>query len=218
MSYLTLLKQGQFYWWLGHISVLLNGLVYFSSILSFYTRPLFYKYAFISVLLSYSIVLYHVISINKPGFKAFLSDPNLHYFIMAFYWFSCAPITVALIPFFLNSIVHSIVYIQPTLPATVNHSLHQWIQGNYRWIKQWIVYTEVILIPAYLVLQLILWRVSVLSLIVYIYFLQSRYTQSTDVQVIVHQTVRYLDNRLLNKQQPVFVVNLYSTIKQLIAS
>ncbi|OBZ87106.1 Pore membrane protein, partial [Choanephora cucurbitarum] len=219
--------QGQFYWWLGHIFVLFNGLVYFSSILSFHTNPLFYKRAFASVFVSYSTVLYHIISTKNPTFKMLLSNQNMHYLIMAFYWYSSTPIAVTLVPFFLSSLVHCIAYIQSELisrlPDTsllakdqLSSYLQQWIQRHYKSVKQWIAYTEVVFIPAYLIIHVILWRVSILALIVYSYFLQSRYTQSTEIQATVHQTVDYLDSRLLNKHQPALITNVYSAIKQLV--
>jgi len=57
-------KHRQFYWWLGHVIVVCNGLVYFSSILSLNTNPIYYKRAYLGALLSHAVVIYNSVVVG----------------------------------------------------------------------------------------------------------------------------------------------------------
>lgn len=87
-------QQRQFYWWLGHVCVVCNGLIYFSSVLSLNANVSYYKRAFLGALLSYAVVIYNSIGVTHTRISMdLLCDENVHYLVIAFYWYSYQPIT-----------------------------------------------------------------------------------------------------------------------------
>lgn len=68
-------QERQLYWWLGHVCCACHGLFYFSSVLSLNTNIVYYKRAYLGVLLSYAVVIY-----NSVGVSIQLSETlNCHF-------------------------------------------------------------------------------------------------------------------------------------------
>ncbi|CAO3669519.1 unnamed protein product [Rhizopus stolonifer] len=220
------IQDRHFYWWLGHVCVVLNGIFYFSSVLSFHTNPAYYKRAYVSVLLSYLIVLYNSISnVEKVGID-FLYDENAHYFAIAFYWFSTPPVTVTLLPFFIFSIFHVInytrIHLEPkvekgSLVEQLDDQLRKFSENFCTTAMQYSAHIEVILIPCRLMMGILLFKTSILSIIVFMHFLHLRYYLSHYSQEAVHNVAHYLDNWLLLPQQNTawaVVSNIYTNSKR----
>ncbi|KAI8084018.1 uncharacterized protein B0P05DRAFT_535858 [Gilbertella persicaria] len=225
----TLIQQRQFYWWLGHVCVFFNGLVYFSSVLSFHPNTACYKRAYLGALVSYAIVIYNSIGVTHTSLnRTFLSDENVHYFVIAFYWFSCPPMTVTLIPFFIFSLFHTLAFIRthlfhtyiPTcsLVSQLDSNIKYFIDHQHKHAMYYVAYIEVVVIMTRIALGVIIWHTSVLALIVFTHFIRLRYCLSSYTQEAVHTAVFYLDDLLLarNNPSPTVISHIYSSIKRLV--
>ncbi|KAI8083729.1 hypothetical protein BDF21DRAFT_360518 [Thamnidium elegans] len=227
----TLFQQRQFYWWLGHVCVVCNGLIYFSSVLSLNTNVSYYKRAYLGALLSYAVVIYNSIGVTHKSISMnLLCDENVHYFVIAFYWYSYQPITVTLIPFFVFSIFHTLTYTKSTLlpflsiPNTQIESKIQYFTDNYHTTAmQYVAYVEVIGILGRLILGILMFRTSVLALIVFVHFLRLRYFLSSYTRDALKNTTVQLDQWFIvptsdtDKTALTVVSNVYISIKRLVA-
>lgn len=62
--------------------------------LSLNTNVSYYKRAYLGALLSYAVVIYNSIGVTHKSISLnLLCDENVHYFVIAFYWYSYQPIT-----------------------------------------------------------------------------------------------------------------------------
>ncbi|CAK7909296.1 pore membrane protein of 33 kDa [[Candida] anglica] len=129
-----LLKTQQFYWYVGHVSVLFSFVMY--TVKSFFSSSLFYyKLTLLSVLLTYTIVLRQVHfktldSIKSPTFKQnLLKDENFHYFWLALTFFlvsgSVGAVSGALYSFTIFSLFHALTYFQNNILGALPTSLSQ---------------------------------------------------------------------------------------------
>ncbi|KAG0739464.1 hypothetical protein G6F57_003068 [Rhizopus arrhizus] len=212
-----LIQERQFYWWLGHVCVVLNGLIYFSSVLSFYLNPIYYKRAYIGVLLSYAIVIYNSIEAQKSIGINLLCDENVHYFVVAFYWFSIPPITATdIIPLFIPKIEKG------SLIEKLNNQIKYVTENFHTTAMQFVAYIEVIVIPCRLIIGIILFHTSVLSIIVFVHFLRLRYYLCRYSKDAVQNVTYYLDHWLLSSSSNhnttwAIISNLYINLKRIMA-
>ncbi|KAJ1909712.1 Transmembrane nucleoporin [Mycoemilia scoparia] len=112
---LNLAKEAQFSWWLGHVIVLVFGLLYYIR------RPFdagaesYYYCAYVGAFVSYVIVIYKTYGppqINIAFLQRMILDENVQYFALAFYWWTQPTIYVSLLPFVVFSLFHSIGYLR----------------------------------------------------------------------------------------------------------
>ncbi|CAO3617045.1 unnamed protein product [Mucor hiemalis] len=170
----------------------------------------------------------------------FLCDENVHYFVIAFYWYSYQPITVTLIPFFTFSIFHILTYFKSNIIPLISipnekaeqesiiHQLNQKLQqftDNYHTTAMcYVAYVEVIGIMGRLCIGVITFQTSVLALIIFAHFLRLRYILSNYTRDALHNTTLELDRWLLpskqqNKQDNaalLVVFNIYLSLKRLV--
>lgn len=239
----SLVQSRQFYWWLGHVCVVFNGLIYFSSVLSFNTNTSYYKRAYLGALLSYAVVIYNSIGVTHTSFGMnFLCDENVHYFVIAFYWYSYQPITVTLIPFFTFSIFHTLTYFKSNIIPLIsipnnnkkadqesilyqfNQKIQQFTDNYHTTAMCYVAYVEVVGIMGRLLIGVITFQTSVLALIIFAHFLRLRYILSNYTRDALHNTTLELDKWLLPSQQPnkhdnaalSVVFNIYLSIKRLV--
>ncbi|KAJ2161004.1 Transmembrane nucleoporin [Coemansia sp. RSA 552] len=117
--FVALTKTAQFYWWAGHVMVLLFGTMYYVK------RPFgwqdanwYYSKAYIGALMSYAIVIYKTYGppqINLAFLHRLIVDENVEYLLLAFFWLSMKPMVVTLLPFVVFSLFHVITYTRSTL-------------------------------------------------------------------------------------------------------
>ncbi|CAO3653373.1 unnamed protein product [Mucor fragilis] len=234
----SIVQHRQFYWWLGHIIVVCNGLVYFSSILSLNTNPAYYKRAYLGALLSHAVVIYNSVVAKEATISVnILSDENVHYFIIAFYWYSYQPIAVTLVPFFIFSIFHTLSYfrstILPIIPANaqtkkLNTKIKHFTTSHHTTAMHYVAYIEVVVILGRIIVGMLIFRTSVLALIVFIHFLRLRYYLSSYTKDAILNTTVHLDKWLLLPDQsspsvssdsaPNLTVmsNIYLSVKRLV--
>ncbi|KAI8320581.1 hypothetical protein GQ54DRAFT_312543 [Martensiomyces pterosporus] len=112
-------NTAQFYWWAGHVLVLMFGTLYY------FKRPFgareanwYYPKAYMGALLSYAIVIYKTYGppqINLAFLQRLIVDENVEYLLLAFYWLTQPPMLVTLLPFVVFSLFHVITYTRSTL-------------------------------------------------------------------------------------------------------
>ncbi|CEG72222.1 hypothetical protein RMATCC62417_07813 [Rhizopus microsporus] len=231
----TLVQEKQFYWWLGHIYIVLNSVFYFSSVLSFHANPVYYKRAYMGALLSYAIVIYNSIRANKEAFDIhILCDENVHYFVIAFYWYSAPPIAVTLIPFVIFSIFHMLTYTRTNIIPLfipkkkntqglfiekIDHQIKLFTERQHNTAIKLAAYIEIIVISLRLVLGIFMFSTSILSIIVFIHFLRLRYYLSNESREAMHQISYHMDQWLLMPKEKrsttqAAVANIYFNIKR----
>ncbi|KAI8647323.1 hypothetical protein BD408DRAFT_358498 [Parasitella parasitica] len=233
----SIVQHRQFYWWLGHLIVVCNGLIYFSSILSLNTNPVYYKRAYLGALLSHAVVIYNSVAAKDATLSTnILSDENVHYFVIAFYWYSYQPIAVTLIPFFVFSIFHTLSYFRstvlPIIPttayaATVNAKIKHFTSTHHTNAMHYVAYVEVVVILGRIFLGMLLFRTSVLTLIIFIHFLRLRYYLSSYTKNAILNTTVHMDKWLLLPDQSstssespenlTVLSNIYVNVKSLVS-
>ncbi|KAI8990167.1 hypothetical protein BDB01DRAFT_833193 [Pilobolus umbonatus] len=196
----NVIQEKQFYWWIGHVIVVFNGLFYFSSVLSLNSNPIYYRIAYLGAILSYAVVIYNSIGLNNRDIDINLfCDENVHYLAIAFYWYSYQPIADQRIQSFTDNYHKSALY--------------------------YVAYTEVTIIMSRLILGVISFTTSILALIVYIHFLRLRYYISPQTREAVHMTSHQLDQWFIytykGTHSPVdnariVLSNIYISIKKMI--
>ncbi|KAJ2920404.1 hypothetical protein MD484_g68, partial [Candolleomyces efflorescens] len=130
---------------------------------------------------------------NLAWAKRAILDENVQYFILAFFWFTSKPVTIALLPYAIFSLFHALTFARTTLmpqflppgpPATAGGPptpppLAKKLQtiANYDRAMSVVAYTE-ILIFVRVILGAITFQNSLLSPLIYGHFLRQRYYQS----------------------------------------
>ncbi|RUS17178.1 hypothetical protein BC937DRAFT_90300, partial [Endogone sp. FLAS-F59071] len=64
---LTLVKHPQFFWWLGHLTLLAHFILYLVTVITFRSYAYYYHRAYLGALLSYGVVVYK--SFGVPNLK-----------------------------------------------------------------------------------------------------------------------------------------------------
>ncbi|KAI9313685.1 hypothetical protein BX666DRAFT_1972548 [Dichotomocladium elegans] len=215
---LTLIKHPQFYWWCGHVCLVMNAFLYFMSVLSLHPQLTYYKRAYSGALVSYGIVLWKATGgelLRKLDME-FIRNENVQYFALAFYWYSYHPITVTLLPFLVFSTFHVLAYIPSALApmlfpeetednvnsdsATVQHvcrQIKQITDEHHELAMQVAAYIEVVGVMGQLILGVISFQTSFLALIVFAHFLRLRYFSSPYTRQALWDTTEQLDRWFL---------------------
>ncbi|KZV92095.1 hypothetical protein EXIGLDRAFT_718692 [Exidia glandulosa HHB12029] len=186
-------------WAAGHVLFLLASAryllawVFFRS--AYYGR--WYSVAYLGALVSYSIVCYKSLGVPQPNpayVTRFLVDENSQYLLLAAAWFFSKPVPVSLLPFTIFSLFHTLTFVRTTIipqifqtkpPAAgqqaqahpIAKSIQTWVKANYDGAMKVVAYLEIAIL-ARLVLGLLIRQSSILSAIVYVHFLRTRYVQS----------------------------------------
>ncbi|CEI92931.1 hypothetical protein RMCBS344292_07176 [Rhizopus microsporus] len=110
-------KSLHFAWFVGHGLIILSCLI---SIL-LYPFSIFYRFAYISVILTYSIVLYNSYKPLQQGLpiKRMLLDENTQYFIISVYFLFTKKRLATLPPFIIYSSFHILEYAETELIPTL---------------------------------------------------------------------------------------------------
>ncbi|KAI8080047.1 glycoside hydrolase superfamily [Halteromyces radiatus] len=159
-------------------------------------------------------------------------NENIQYFALAFYWYSYQPVTVTLVPYFVFSIFHAFGYIRSTIiPVLFPADQNPWIAQLCDTIKSYTdqyhetamqisAYVEVMIVIPRLLLGVLLFRTSILALIIFSHFLRLRYYLSPHTQQAVFQSTLFLDHWLLpptkDPRIPPWLSKLYFNLRAMI--
>ncbi|TFK57447.1 hypothetical protein OE88DRAFT_1730813 [Heliocybe sulcata] len=191
----------QHYVWAGGHFVLLLAAV--KCILSFVmfrgASPWWYRTGFLGALLSYGIVCMKSLGPVQPNaayVRRALQDENVQYLLLAFFWWSSKPLTVALIPYSIFSLFHALTFTRTTLmpqflppgppasaggaptPHPLAKRLQVWVKANYNKAMVVVAYAELGILLR-VVLGAITLQNSLLTPLIYAHFLRQRFYQST---------------------------------------
>ncbi|KAI0768514.1 hypothetical protein BD413DRAFT_562513 [Trametes elegans] len=154
--------------------------------------------SFFGALVSYAIVCQKSLGAPQPNAawvqRAFL-DENVQYFLMAFYWWSSKPVTLALVPYAIFSLFHALTFTRTTLlpqflppgppaqpgaaptPHPLAKKLQVWVKANYDNAMRAVAFAELITLGR-VVLGALTWRNALLTPVIYAHFLRQRWFQS----------------------------------------
>ncbi|KAG2181270.1 hypothetical protein INT43_008853, partial [Umbelopsis isabellina] len=221
---LKLVKNPQFAWFLGHITVLAGTLFYFISLITFKSNPRAYSTAYLGALVSYGVVVYKSLGIpqaNAAYLQRLMLDENFQYFMLAFYWYCNKPITVTLIPFATYSVFHATSYVRsnviPTLfpvpsaqangnsSAQVNNAwqtkvqrkIKAWTDMRYGMAMKFVAQVEVVGLMGRLILGAITFQSSLLAPLLFAHFLRLRYHLSSYTRGAFRDLNNRMDKMLL---------------------
>lgn len=200
----------QFTWFVGHLSVVLSVISYFSSYLSFnFYSPMAtfsYRSAFFSAAVTYGIVVYKAFRARtRPKGRltlsplVIISDENVQYLGIALVWLWSRQYSIAMLPFGIYSIFHIATYTRsilvPTFQAgssngttsppkssTISDSIGVFVKKYYDTSMRLVASLEISLWCRIFMSVISFTKGSWILMIIYTIFLRARYTQSSFVQ------------------------------------
>ncbi|RKF57576.1 Nucleoporin POM33 [Golovinomyces cichoracearum] len=200
----------QFTWFVGHLSVVLSVISYYSSYLTFnfYSPKATFSYrsAFFSAAVTYGIVVYKAFRARIRSTGSFtlspltiLSDENVQYLGIALVWLWSSQYSIAMLPFGIYSIFHIATYTRsilvPTFQAgssngttsppkssTISDSIGVFVKKYYDTSMRIVASLEIALWCRIFISVISFTKGSWILMIIYTTFLRARYSQSSFVQ------------------------------------
>ncbi|KAH3687245.1 hypothetical protein WICPIJ_001761 [Wickerhamomyces pijperi] len=245
-TFLQLLKPRlttpQFFWFVGHVSTLLNSAIYlFFSFFSTGISQRYYKYALMSIISTYLIVLYQVYkSSNAFSFfnlKNFTNNDNFQYLALALLWYLVSGYKViggGLYPFIIYSTFHVLNYfknfILPILPSMtpqqktlvqnyINHFVRTYNEQSLVASANLEVLVLVQLaigsplVLYYLLTNFWLAIINIIVIVQFVAFMKLRYRQSKYTKGTFDGTVYKLDAFMNSGTVPLQFVQTYANLK-----
>ncbi|KAK9372251.1 uncharacterized protein V1513DRAFT_452833 [Lipomyces chichibuensis] len=222
---LRLVKTLQFTWFTGHVFVLLGVFFYALSTIKFSPGTkwarFWYRETFISVIVTYGIVLYRTYKSSSPTTTALLRDDNVQYMIIALLWLISKPLLATLPAFAIYSFFHVLTYtrtnVLPTMGVLPNSPVATKIQSfvdNYNdKFTRAVANLELVLLVR-LFLDALFWRKgSWISLLVYGSFMRLRFEQSAFTKLAVRNWEVRIDSLIAHPTVPAFVKNGWTQVK-----
>ncbi|KAK9241343.1 hypothetical protein V1525DRAFT_7313 [Lipomyces kononenkoae] len=222
---LRLVKTLQFAWFAGHVFVLLGVFFYALSTIRFSpgTRwgRFWYRETFVSVIVTYGIVLYRTYKSSSPTTTALLRDDNVQYMIIALLWLISKPLLATLPAFAIYSFFHVLTYtrtnVLPTIGTLPNSPLATRIQSfvdNYNDMFTRAVANLELVLLVRLFLDALLWRKgSWISLLVYGSFIRLRFEQSAFTKLAVRNWEVRIDSLIAHPAVPAVVKAGWTQVK-----
>jgi len=203
LSAVAMAATQHYMWAAGHFIILLSSLRYLLATILFRgASAWWYKTSFLGALVSYTIVCQKALGTPRPNLAYLnqaLMDENVQYLLLAFYWWSMKPISLALVPYAIFSLFHALTFTRTTLmpqflpqgpPATANgpptphpvaKRLQVWVKANYDTAMKAVAFTE-LLIMLRVTLGALTLQNSLLAPIFYAHFLRARWYQNKFTQ------------------------------------
>ncbi|KAJ2784524.1 Transmembrane nucleoporin [Coemansia javaensis] len=224
--FVALAKTAQFYWWVGHLVVLVSGTLYYMK------RPFgwdaangHYRRAYLGALVSYAIVIYKTYGppqANLAFLYRLIVDENVEYLLLALMWLWVKPMVVTLVPFVVFSLFHVISYTRSSLipvlapgvteevqrarraggdvalslAGRVSRFMGEWSSRYYLPALREVGVWEVAVIGGWTVLGALSLQTSLLVPPLYFQFLRLRYAFSTPTRVAFRRVRTFLDKHL----------------------
>jgi len=224
-------------WASGHFLLLVSSLRYFIAWVTFKSiSAWWYKASFTGALISYAIVCQKSLGTPQPNVaflrKAML-DENVQYFLLALFWWTSKPITIALLPYAIFSLFHALTFTRTTLmpqflaqgpPATAGgpptphklaKKLQVWVKSNYDTAMRAVAYVELIIFVRVL-LGAITLQNSLISPLIYAHFLRQRYYQSAFTRDALAVTNGRIETIVRKPGNPPMVVMVWDKLKMLL--
>ncbi|EKM60872.1 uncharacterized protein PHACADRAFT_247077 [Phanerochaete carnosa HHB-10118-sp] len=228
----------QHYLWAGGHFVLLVSSFRYLLAWAFFRGPSswWYKTSFFGALLSYAIVCQKSLGTPQPNgawIKRALTDENVQYLLLAFFWWTSKPIAFSLLPFAIFSLFHALTFTRTTLmpqilasgpptsaggaptPHPLAKRLQLWVKANYDTAMKAVAFIE-LLIMARVLLGAITFRNSLLTPIFYAHFLRQRYYQSAFTRNALTLVNQRIEGYVRQPGTPPVAVQIWDTFKMLL--
>lgn len=179
----------RFYWYIGHLLVLIGSVNYLLSFLGIFRAYgfIWYRTAYVAALGSYGISVFETYYKAKHGGAApvsVLRDENLQYFVVVSLWLFTSPVVGSLVPFAIFALLHTLgyasQYLLPALGYPETTGLRPKINEFSRRHNAALVYvaaTAELFLLVRLALNLFLFR-GFIKFIIYALFFRVRYETS----------------------------------------
>ncbi|KAI7869178.1 hypothetical protein BDF14DRAFT_1723342 [Spinellus fusiger] len=235
---LTMVKNLQFLWFVGHVFTLFGAFSYVLSTLTFGSSTKGYTAAYIGALISYGVVIYKSHGIPQPSIafaQKLAMDENAQYLLLSLYWLFSSDIAVSLVPYVSFSAFHTIGYIRTSIIPTVfpvpagtatnaswqtttQSKIKAWTDANYGPAMRFVAQVEVVGIMGRLLLGL--FKLRIMSIFVFAQFLRFRYHMSAYTRQSFGNLRERLDRFLLpptaDARIPPMVSSVYTSVKGMI--
>ncbi|KAM6497929.1 Uncharacterized protein family UPF0121 [Amanita muscaria] len=229
----------QHYFWAGgHLLLLASAFRYFLAAFTFRSASdTWYKASLLGALISYAIVCYKSLKpfqVSVAWLKRALLEENVQYFVMAFFWWSSKPVTLALLPYAIFSLFHWLTFTRTTLlpqilpsgppvngsgapqPHPIAKKLQSWVKDNYDGAMRIAAYVE-LLILLRVVLGLLFLQNSFMAPIIYAHFLRQRYYNSAFTREAVANTTYHIEVYLGKPGTPPVLLKVWDGGKRLVS-
>ncbi|CAG8680795.1 5249_t:CDS:2, partial [Acaulospora morrowiae] len=190
-------------------------------------RTSYYYTAYLGAMLSYGVVVYKTFGTPHPSWKYFQKihkDENVFYLGLSVLWFLNAPVIVTLLPYATFSLFHSITYFRTNILPTFFPPSHQpysgsqssstsspyeqwannmsrfimtWVQRHYDQAMRTVSFFEVVVITLMLIWNILMFRLSFYTLIIYFFFLRMRYHMNQFSRQAFIELGQFLDGWLV---------------------
>ncbi|KAI8068425.1 hypothetical protein BC940DRAFT_299052 [Gongronella butleri] len=223
-------KSLHFAWFAGHAALTTTGLLYFLSAFLLHPSNFFYRLSLVAAIATYAITL---VNAYKPtldtldmALKRMLLDENSQYLLLAVYFLCTKRITVALLPYVVYSVFHTIQCAQTHLLPSVSpqhaakgEDVKKVLDRYHELTMHYVAQYELAIVFGRLVLGLFVFKSTLFSVLLYAHFIRMRYYLSSYMRDTFHRLAQHLDKLLLpptaHKSVPPAVSNAYKTLRDL---
>lgn len=240
LSTASAMASSQHYIWAGGHFVLLFASLYCLYSTIFFRKIAFawwYKTAFTGGLISYGIVCFKALGtpqVNGLFLRRAFTDENVQYLLLALMWWASKPVVLALAPYAIFSLFHSLTFSRTTIlplifpptpapagssappqPSPYSKRIQAWVRANYDPAMRVVAFTE-LAIMARLIIGILLRRNSFGAPIFFAHFLRQRYFHSAFTREATKKVTQIIDTQLLPRAPPV-VGTVWAHLKDLLA-
>ncbi|KAH8120541.1 hypothetical protein DFH11DRAFT_1560633 [Phellopilus nigrolimitatus] len=197
-----------------------------------------YSLSYFGALVSYAVVCFKSFGQGTQPTGSYLrramTDENIQYFVLAFFWWMSKPVPVSLIPFATFSLFHVLTFLranvllqffppqpavtpgQPATPHPVIKKLSVWTKANYDPAMNIVAYAE-LLIFVRVALGALTFQNSLLAPIVYAHFLRLRYYQSAFTQLAVARVTGLVDGYVRKPGSPPMLLSIWEKLQMVVS-
>lgn len=178
-----IIQSLQFYWFLGHIIVILNYLLYLII-----GKTIFYYGSFIGVIISFSLITYQHFFIHKNSIKNIndlIINDNIQYLLLSIYWFLVPIFPITILPYLMFSIFHSLIYIKTIILKkifNIGSKDNKFVKLITNFITQYnercmyyVGVIEILILLISIIRTILLFKCSIITLIIYSLFMKIKY-------------------------------------------
>jgi len=227
---LALAQTLQFAWFAGHVLMIATTVRYSLSLLRFNMyggmARFSYRLSFVAAAVTYGIVVYKgwrsraKMGAKQPtGMVGYLADENIQYLIMALVWLVSPQYPLAVMPYCIYSVFHTLVYSRQNLipaihppkstttgekPAAhpIAETIGNFVKRYYENSMSIVSSLELLLWIRLLIAAILFQRRSWILFTVYTVFLRARFSQSGHVQSSFALFERRVDSLVANPSVP----------------
>ncbi|KAI8824102.1 uncharacterized protein EV422DRAFT_584382 [Fimicolochytrium jonesii] len=221
-----LVISAQFLWFLGHLTTVIQTLVYvlYARFASTDGGAKAYAKAYYGTLLSYGIIMFKAHGnpqISMGYLTNVLRDENSWYFLSALYWVTSKPLVATLFPYVTFSLFHSLNYIRsdvlPALlpPSTssitpkIRDTILRLVKTYQHTALRYVAYVEVWTIMPVVTIGVLFGWTSFFAPLMYARFLMFRYHSSPLTEQAFVELRQKLDATASDPRVPAIVKKFY---------